>query len=169
MRLTDEQALVRDTMRSFAQARLAPQAARWDRESHFPREELRELGGLGAMGMVVPERWGGAAMDYLSLALALEEIAAGDGATSTIVSVQNSVVCGPSRGVRHRLAEGTLARAARARREARLLLPDRAAGGLRRRRDRDAGGAPRRRLRAQRREAVHHHRQACRTSPWCSP
>ena len=95
MRLTEEQALVRDTMRSFAQARLAPQAARWDRESHFPREELRELGELGAMGMVVPERWGGAAMDYLSLALALEEIAAGDGATSTIVSVQNSVVCGP--------------------------------------------------------------------------
>ena len=95
MLLSEEQRLVRDTMRAFAQEKLAPNAARWDRESHFPREELRALGELGAMGMVVPERWDGAAMDYLSLALTLEEIAAGDGATSTIVSVQNSVVCGP--------------------------------------------------------------------------
>jgi alkylation response protein AidB-like acyl-CoA dehydrogenase len=95
MRLSDEQALIRDTMRGFAQAELAPHAARWDREHHFPRDALRALGELGAMGMVVPERWGGAALDYVSLACALEEIAAGDGATSTIVSVQNSVVCGP--------------------------------------------------------------------------
>ena len=95
MLLNDEQQLVRDTMRAFAQEQLAPNAARWDREAHFPRAELRALGDLGALGMVVPERWGGAAMDYVSLAVALEEIAAGDGATSTIVSVQNSVVCGP--------------------------------------------------------------------------
>jgi len=95
MLLNEEQRLVRETMRAFAQEKLAPNAARWDRESHFPREELRALGELGAMGMVVPEAWGGAAMDYVSLALTLEEIAAGDGATSTIVSVQNSVVCGP--------------------------------------------------------------------------
>jgi len=95
MLLTDEQQLIRDTMRAFAQERLAPHAARWDRESHFPREELRALGELGALGMVVPDAWGGAGMDYVSLAVALEEIAAGDGATSTIVSVQNSVVCGP--------------------------------------------------------------------------
>jgi alkylation response protein AidB-like acyl-CoA dehydrogenase len=95
MLLNEEQKLVRETMRAFAQAELAPNAARWDRESHFPREELRKLGELGALGMVVPERWDGAAMDYVSLALTLEEIAAGDGATSTIVSVQNSVVCGP--------------------------------------------------------------------------
>jgi butyryl-CoA dehydrogenase len=95
MLLNDEQQLIRDTMRAFAQEQLAPHAARWDRESHFPRAELRALGELGALGMVVPEAWGGAAMDYVSLAVALEEIAAGDGATSTIVSVQNSVVCGP--------------------------------------------------------------------------
>jgi len=95
MLLTEEQRLVRDTMRAFAQERLAPNAARWDRESHFPRAELRALGEVGALGMVVPEGWGGAGMDYVSLAVALEEIAAGDGATSTIVSVQNSVVCGP--------------------------------------------------------------------------
>jgi butyryl-CoA dehydrogenase len=95
MRLGDEQSLIRDTVRAFAQERLAPNAARWDRDHHFPREELAALGALGALGMVVPERWGGAGADYVSLAVALEEIAAGDGATSTIVSVQNAVVCGP--------------------------------------------------------------------------
>ena len=95
MLLNQEQRLVRDTMRAFAREKLAPNAARWDRESHFPGAELRALGEVGALGMVVPERWGGAGMDYVSLAVALEEIAAGDGATSTIVSVQNSVVCGP--------------------------------------------------------------------------
>ena len=95
MLLSEEQRLIRDTMRAFARERLAPNAARWDRDHHFPREELAALGELGALGMVVPEAWGGAGTDYVSLALALEEIAAGDGATSTIVSVQNSVVCGP--------------------------------------------------------------------------
>lgn len=95
MLLTDEQVSIRDTLRAFASERLAPHAARWDREHHFPRAELSALGALGALGIVVPERWGGAGLDYVSLAVALEEIAAGDGATSTIVSVQNSVVCGP--------------------------------------------------------------------------
>jgi hypothetical protein len=95
MRLTEEQASIRDTIRAFAQERLAPHAARWDREHHFPRAELSALGELGALGAVVPERWGGAGLDYVSLAVALEEIAAGDGSISTIVSVQNSVVCGP--------------------------------------------------------------------------
>ncbi len=95
MLLSDEQRLIRDTLRAFARERLAPNAARWDRESHFPREELAELGALGALGMVVPEAWEGGGADYVSLALALEEIAAGDGATSTVVSVQNAVVCGP--------------------------------------------------------------------------
>ncbi|MBX3648190.1 MAG: acyl-CoA dehydrogenase family protein [Rhodocyclaceae bacterium] len=95
MLLTQEQEMIRDSMRDFARERLAPFAAEWDRNSTFPREALRELAGLGAFGMAVPERWGGAGMDYVSLALALEEIAAGDGATSTIISVNNSVVCGP--------------------------------------------------------------------------
>ena len=95
MRLSAEQALIRDTLREFARAELAPHAAQWDRDHTFPREALRALGQLGAMGVVIPERWGGAGLDYVSLAVALEEIAAGDGATSTIVSVQNSVVCGP--------------------------------------------------------------------------
>ena len=95
MRLPDDHVAIQDALRAYVQAEIAPHAARWDRESHFPREQLRALGDLGALGMVVPERWGGAALDYVSLALTLEEIAAGDGATSTIVSVQNSVVCGP--------------------------------------------------------------------------
>jgi alkylation response protein AidB-like acyl-CoA dehydrogenase len=95
MLLTDEQRQIRDTLREFARAELAPHAAAWDRDHTFPREALRALGRLGALGVVVPERFGGAELDYVSLAVALEEIAAGDGATSTIVSVQNSVVCGP--------------------------------------------------------------------------
>ena len=95
MLLTAEQKLVEDTMRAFARDELAPHAAAWDRDHVFPREALRALGRLGALGVVVPEQWGGAQLDYVSLAVALEEIAAGDGATSTIVGVQNSVVCGP--------------------------------------------------------------------------
>ncbi|MCK6410587.1 acyl-CoA dehydrogenase [Thauera sp.] len=94
MILTQEQELIRDSMRSFAQERLAPFAAEWDRNHTFPRAALDELAELGALGMVVPEEWGGAGMDYMSLVLTLEEIAAGDGATSTIVSVQNSLPCG---------------------------------------------------------------------------
>jgi len=95
MLLTEEHASIRDTIRAFAQERLAPHSARWDREHHFPRAEIEALGQLGVLGVVVPERWGGAGLDTLSLAVAIEEIAAGDGAVSTVVSVQNSVVCGP--------------------------------------------------------------------------
>ena len=95
MLLNESQELVRDTMRTFARERLAPFAAEWDRTHAFPRSALKELAGLGACGMVIPDEYGGAGLDYVSLAVALEEIAAGDGATSTILSVQNSVVCGP--------------------------------------------------------------------------
>lgn len=94
MILTPEQEMIRDSMRAFAQERLAPFAAEWDRDHTFPAQALKELGELGALGMCVPEEWGGAGMDYMSLVLTLEEIAAGDGATSTIVSVQNSLPCG---------------------------------------------------------------------------
>src|SRR6202162_5385046 len=95
MLLNDSQRMVRDTMRAFAQKRLAPFAGEWDRDHTFPREALHALAGLGACGIVIPEAYGGAGLDYVSLAVTLEEIAAGDGATSTILSVQNSVVCGP--------------------------------------------------------------------------
>lgn len=94
MILTSEHIMIRDAMRTFAQKQLAPFAAQWDRDHTFPAQALKELGALGAMGMTVTEAWGGAGMDYTSLVLALEEIAAGDGATSTIVSVQNSLACG---------------------------------------------------------------------------
>ena len=95
MLLNEQQRMIRDSIRAFARAELAPNAARWDRESTFPREALRGLGELGVLGMVTPEAHGGAGLDYVSLAVAIEEVAAGDGATSTVVSVQNSVVCGP--------------------------------------------------------------------------
>ena len=94
MILSDEQVMIREAMRTFARERLAPFAATWDRTHAFPSGALRELADLGALGMVVPEAWGGAGLDYVSLALAIEEIAAGDGATSTIVSVHNSLACG---------------------------------------------------------------------------
>ena len=93
MILSEEHQMIRDALRSFAQERLAPNAARWDREHHFPREELRELAALGAFGVAVPEQYGGAGLDYVALALVLEEIAAGDGGTSTIISVNNCPVC----------------------------------------------------------------------------
>jgi butyryl-CoA dehydrogenase len=95
MLLTPEQEQIRETVRAFARKRLAPYAAKWDRDATFPREALKEMGPLGLFGVCVPERWGGAGLDHVSLAIALEEIAAGDGACSTIVAVQNSVVCGP--------------------------------------------------------------------------
>src|SRR5271168_5202114 len=95
MILSQEQVMVRDMARDFAEARLKPSAAERDRTGEFPGEALAEMGGLGLMGMLVPERWGGAAADHVSYALALEEIAAGDGATSTIMSVHNSVGCMP--------------------------------------------------------------------------
>ena len=95
MLLNESQQMIRDTMRAFASERLAPFAAEWDRTHAFPREALAALGRLGAFGIIVPEAYGGAGLDYVSLAVALEEIAAGDGATSTILSVQNSLVCRP--------------------------------------------------------------------------
>jgi butyryl-CoA dehydrogenase len=79
-------------VRQFAQAELWPHAAKWSQERHFPREALPGLAALGAYGICVPEEFGGANLDYLSLALVLEEIAAGDGGTSTIISVTNCPV-----------------------------------------------------------------------------
>jgi alkylation response protein AidB-like acyl-CoA dehydrogenase len=93
MILTEEHQMIRDALRSFSQERLAPNAARWDREQTFPKDELKELAQLGAFGVAVPEQYGGAGLDYVALALVLEEIAAGDGGTSTIISVNNCPVC----------------------------------------------------------------------------
>ncbi|MGK6316436.1 acyl-CoA dehydrogenase family protein [Neorhizobium sp. DT-125] len=95
MQLTDEQQQIREMARSFAQERLAPGAGTRDRDSLFPREELSEMGELGFLGMLVPEEFGGSDLGLVAYALALEEIAAGDGACSTIVSVHSSVACAP--------------------------------------------------------------------------
>ena len=95
MLLNEEQTMIRDMARAFAQEQLAPHAADWDRDATFPRDALAQMGELGLLGMLVPEAWDGAAVDHVAYALALEEIAAGDGSTSTIMSVHNSVACMP--------------------------------------------------------------------------
>ena len=92
MLLTPDQEMIRDAVRAFATEQLWPNAARWDKEHTFPKDVHRGLAQLGAYGICVPEEYGGAAMDYVSLALVLEEIAAGDGGTSTAISVTNCPV-----------------------------------------------------------------------------
>jgi alkylation response protein AidB-like acyl-CoA dehydrogenase len=93
MILDEQHQMIRDALRSYVPERIAPKAAAWDRDHHFPKEELQGLAQLGAFGVAVPEEYGGAGLDYVSLALVLEEIATGDGGTSTIISVNNCPVC----------------------------------------------------------------------------
>ncbi len=93
MILTEEQTMIRDMARDFAQNRLAPHSVAWEEEAAIPRSVLGEMGALGLMGMTVPESYGGAEADYVSYALALMEIASGDGAVSTVMSVNNSPCC----------------------------------------------------------------------------
>lgn len=91
----EEQVLIQDMAKSFAQEQIKPFASEWDRHGIFPAEALQQMGQLGFMGMLVPEEWGGSATGNLAYVLALEEIAAADGATSAIMSVHNSVGCVP--------------------------------------------------------------------------
>ena len=93
MLLTEAQQLVRDTAREFARSRLAPNSRQWEADGAIPKDVLAEMGELGFLGMTVPESLGGAGLDYVSYALALMEIAAGDGAVSTLMSVNNAPVC----------------------------------------------------------------------------
>ncbi|MDO1585374.1 acyl-CoA dehydrogenase family protein [Rhizobium oryzicola] len=95
MILSDSEMQIRDMARDFARERLAPGAAERDQQSRFPREELREMGELGFLGMLVPEAYGGSETGTVAYAVALEEIAAGDGPCSTIMSVHSSVGCVP--------------------------------------------------------------------------
>ncbi|OOW02737.1 acyl-CoA dehydrogenase [Pseudomonas sp. MF6396] len=95
MLVNDEQQQISDAVRQFAQERLRPFAEQWDREHRFPREAIEQMAELGLFGMLVPEQWGGSDTGYVAYAMALEEIAAGDGACSTIMSVHNSVGCVP--------------------------------------------------------------------------
>ena len=92
MLLSQDQEMIRDAVRAFAQEQLWPQAAKWDKEHHFPKDVHKGLAELGAYGICVPEEFGGANLDYLTLAVVLEEIAAGDGGTSTAISVTNCPV-----------------------------------------------------------------------------
>ena len=93
MLLSEDHIAVQDAVRAYVQDRIAPKAAEWDKTHHFPQAELRGLAALGCYGVAVPAEYDGAGLDYLALALILEEIAAGDGATSTVVSVNNCPVC----------------------------------------------------------------------------
>ncbi|MGQ3051800.1 MAG: acyl-CoA dehydrogenase family protein [Roseateles sp.] len=93
MLLPEDHLAVQDAIRAFVQAEIAPHAAAWDRNHHFPAEQLKGLAALGCYGVAVPTEWDGAGLDYLALAVILEEIAAGDGGTSTVVSVNNCPVC----------------------------------------------------------------------------
>jgi len=92
MHLSEDHRAVQDAVRAYVRDRIAPNAAAWDKNCHFPREELRGLAELGCYGIAVPTEWDGAGLDYLSVSLILEEIAAGCGATSTIISVTNCPV-----------------------------------------------------------------------------
>jgi len=113
--LTDEQRMIRDMARDFAREQLAPNAAQWEKDKWIPDAVVTQMGELGLLGMVVPEEWGGTFSDYTAYAMAIEEIAAGDASTSTLMSVHNSVGCGPI------LAWGTDV-------QKRAYLPDLAAG-----------------------------------------
>jgi butyryl-CoA dehydrogenase len=93
MLLSEDHRAVQDAVRTYVQQRIAPHAAAWDKSHHFPKTELRGLADLGCYGVAVPAEYDGAGLDYLALAVILEEIAAGDGATSTVVSVNNCPVC----------------------------------------------------------------------------
>ncbi|CAE6722967.1 Acyl-CoA dehydrogenase [Paraburkholderia nemoris] len=93
MVLDQDHLMVRDAVRTFVREAVTPYAAQWDRERTFPKDVHRQLAELGAYGVLVPEAYGGAGMDALALALILEEIAAGDGGTSTAISVNNCPVC----------------------------------------------------------------------------
>lgn len=93
--LTDDQRMIRDMARDFAKNELAPHAARWEKDKWIPDAVVTQMGDLGLLGMVVPDEWGGSFSDYTAYALAIEEIAAGDASTATLMSVHNSVGCGP--------------------------------------------------------------------------
>ena len=93
MQLGEDHRAVQDAVRAYVQDQIAPQAAAWDKAHHFPAAELKGLAALGCYGVAVPTEWDGAGLDYLALAVIIEEIAAGDGGTSTVVSVNNCPVC----------------------------------------------------------------------------
>ncbi len=95
IQLTDEQRQVRDLCRDFSEQELRPNARRWDEEHYFPREAVQKLAEMGLMGVAVPPEWGGAGMDSVAYAVAMEEISRGCAGTGVIMSVSNSLYCDP--------------------------------------------------------------------------
>ncbi|MFZ1725811.1 MAG: acyl-CoA dehydrogenase family protein [Albidovulum sp.] len=95
--LTDDQRMIRDSARAFGRDRLAPSAPERDRTKEFPRAEMAELGGLGFLGMLVPEEWGGVAADHLSYVIAVEEISVADGSIGAMMALHNGLVSTPLR------------------------------------------------------------------------
>jgi butyryl-CoA dehydrogenase len=95
IQLTDEQRQVQDLCREFAAKELTPNARRWDAEHTFPREAVNKLGEMGLLGVAVPAEWGGAGMDNVCYAVAMEEISRGCAGTGVIMSVNNSLYCDP--------------------------------------------------------------------------
>jgi alkylation response protein AidB-like acyl-CoA dehydrogenase len=93
--LNEEQQMVRNSVREYAQNEIAPVAREYDEQEKFPRPQLDGLAELGLLGMIIPEEYGGAGFDSVSYAVALEEIAAADSSVAVIVSVTNSVCCYP--------------------------------------------------------------------------
>ncbi|HIE1390823.1 TPA: acyl-CoA dehydrogenase family protein [Pseudomonas aeruginosa] len=95
LELTEEQRMIRDLARDFARREIAPVAQEWEKAGWIDDTVVTQMGNLGLLGMVVPEEWGGSYIDYVAYALAVEEISAGDGATGALMSIHNSVGCGP--------------------------------------------------------------------------
>ncbi|EWM24154.1 short-chain specific acyl- mitochondrial [Nannochloropsis gaditana] len=93
--LPEEYRSIRDMVRSFADTELVPNAAQWDREHVFPADQVKAIGEMGLMGVSVPEEYGGAGMDYMAYAIAIEELSRGCASTGVIASVNNSLYCGP--------------------------------------------------------------------------
>jgi len=92
---SEEQRMIQSAARDFARLELAPYASQWDKDGWIPDSAVAKLGQLGLLGMMVPDEWGGFYTDYTAYALAVEEVAAGCAATSTLMSVHSSVGCGP--------------------------------------------------------------------------
>ena len=129
--LTDDQRLIRDTVRRFMDAEVRPSIRARDREEKFASAELRKLGELGCCGMLIPESWGGSAADTISYVLMLEEVARVDAAMAVALSVTNSLGALPVLKYGTEIAEAEIFAATRARRNSRRVLPHRAASRLR--------------------------------------
>ena len=156
-RYTEDQLSIQSIARDFAQKRIAPVAAEFDKSGEFPLDNIREMGQLGLMGIEVPHEYGGAGLDPVAYVLAMIEIAAADCAHSTIMSVNNSLYCNGILQVRHRGAEAQIRRAGRVGRSDRRYALTEPQSGSDASRDAHARGEERRRrLRHQRQEELDH-------------